>query len=584
MNSGDRSALSRRDFVRAAGAASLASAVSLNSVPAMAKPAGKYNILMIVTDQERRLLSSELPTGYRLPGHEKLAARGVTFENHQIASNVCTPSRSVLYTGLHIQNNGMFDNTNFPWASDLSTDIPTIGSMLQNLGYYAAYKGKWHLTDEFETANKLHAPTRLLGEEMAEYGFEDYFGIGDIIAHTDGGFMHDGVIASMTRSWLRGKARQLAAEDKPWFMAVNLVNPHDVMYYNTDRPGDPAKQATTALMRLNREPATLQYQKQWDVKLPESRKQSTKGPGRPAAHEDYIVSRAALVGRVPNEDQRWRELNNYYLNCIQDVDTHVLGILNELDDLGFGENTVVMYTADHGEMAGAHGLSGKGATGYREQNNVPFIVSHPAYEGNKRCKAVTSHVDIAATLVGLAGGKSAAIPDLPGHDITPALANPERASHDAIRPGALFNFNMFAYADGDFLSKISEFIRGGGNPQEIGKKGWKPDLRKRGAVRSVYDGRYKLVRYFSPTQHHVPASIEQLFANNDVELFDVKSDPLEMQNLATDRGKHADLIAAMNDKLNALIAAEVGDDMGQMLPGEDKSNWQLDPSVATMRM
>ena len=79
----------------------------------------------------------------------------------------------------------MFDNTNFPWASDLSTDIPTIGSMLQSLGYYSAYKGKWHLTDEFETANKLHSPKRLLAEEMAEYGFEDYFGIGDIIAHTN---------------------------------------------------------------------------------------------------------------------------------------------------------------------------------------------------------------------------------------------------------------------------------------------------------------------------------------------------------------------------------------------------------------
>ena len=398
------------------------------------------------------------------------------------------------------------------------------------------------------------------------------------------GFMHDGVIASMTRSWLRGRASQLNSEDKPWFMAVNLVNPHDVMYYNTDPAGDPPQQAITALMPLNREPSAEQYRRQWAVNLPESRNQPVNAPGRPPAHEDYIVSRSALVGRVPNEDARWRKLNNYYLNCIQDVDRHVLGILDELDELGMAQNTVVIYTADHGELAGAHGLSGKGATGYREQNNVPFIVSHPAYAGNKRCKAVTSHVDIAATLVGIAGGKSSAFPDLPGHDITPVLAKPESAAFDAIRPGALFSFNMFAYADGGFLSKISEFIRGGGNPQEIGNKGWKPDLRKRGAVRSIYDGRYKLVRYFSPTQHHVPASLEQLFANNDVELFDVKSDPLEMKNLAGDRRKHADLLVAMNDKLNALIAAEVGDDLGQMLPGEDKSNWQLDAGVATMRM
>jgi arylsulfatase len=86
-----------------------------------------YNILMIASDQERYLRPDELPVGYRLPGHEKLASRGTVFDNHQIASCVCTPSRAVLYTGQHIPNNGMFDNTNFPRANDLSTDIPTIG-------------------------------------------------------------------------------------------------------------------------------------------------------------------------------------------------------------------------------------------------------------------------------------------------------------------------------------------------------------------------------------------------------------------------------------------------------------------------
>ena len=70
------------------------------------------------------------------------------FENHQINSCVCTSSRSVLYTGQHIQQTKMFDNTNFPWISSMSTDIPTIGHMLREAGYYMAYKGKWHLTQE----------------------------------------------------------------------------------------------------------------------------------------------------------------------------------------------------------------------------------------------------------------------------------------------------------------------------------------------------------------------------------------------------------------------------------------------------
>ncbi len=59
---------------------------------------------MIVADQERYMLPAERPKGYRLPGQEKLAARGVALENHQIASCVCTPSRTLLSTGQHSRN------------------------------------------------------------------------------------------------------------------------------------------------------------------------------------------------------------------------------------------------------------------------------------------------------------------------------------------------------------------------------------------------------------------------------------------------------------------------------------------------
>jgi arylsulfatase len=173
MNDKKKAGISRRDFVKTTGSAAIAAGTGLGlslSHGALAQESNRYNILFILTDQERYMSPSQLPAGYRLPGHEKLASRGVVFENHQIASCVCTPSRSVIYTGQHIQNNGMFDNTNFPWSNDLSTDIPTIGDLLRRQGYYTAYKGKWHLTDEFETANDLHMPKRILSEEMEEYG------------------------------------------------------------------------------------------------------------------------------------------------------------------------------------------------------------------------------------------------------------------------------------------------------------------------------------------------------------------------------------------------------------------------------
>ena len=81
---------------------------------------------------------------------------------------------------------------------------------------------------------------------------------------------------------------------------------------------------------------------------------------------------------------------------------------------------------------------------------------------------------------------------------------------DINRPGALYNFNVFAYLDGDFLLKIARFIREGGKPSELPEKGWRPDLAKRGAIRTVFDGRYKLNRYFSLQEHHKPRSMEEL--------------------------------------------------------------------------
>jgi arylsulfatase len=429
----------------------------------------------------------------------------------------------------------------------------------------------------------LHAPKKILVDEMEKYGFSDYFGVGDIIAHTEGGYLHDDVITAMSRSWLRGQGQQLRKVNKPWFLAVNLVNPHDIMYYNTDLSNQ-SQQSGMAMMRLNHEPVNAIYQDQWKVILPESRKQSIREKGRPAAHNDYMHARGALVGIVPNEDARWQRLNNYYLNCIRDADRHVVEILNELDDLGLADNTIVVYTSDHGELAGAHGVSGKGATAYREQNNVPFIIAHPEFQGNKRCKAVTSHVDIPTTLLSMVKGESVQVKGLPGKDITVLLGNPETAAIDDLRVGALYNYNMFAYIDAEFLSNIAKFFAEGGNPQEIADQGFRPNLKKRGAIRGIYDGQYKFNRYYSPQEHHTPKTIEQLFANNDVEMFDLKNDPFEMNNLAIDHKKYGDLILTMNNKLNLLIEQEVGDDIGQMLPGGADADWRLSPELKHLRM
>jgi arylsulfatase A-like enzyme len=541
---------------------------------------GPYNILFILTDQERYFRPGELPKDYRLPAHERLVKKGIVFQNHRINSCVCTPSRSVLYTGQHIQHTRMFDNTNFPWISSMSTDLRTIGHLLREAGYYTAYKGKWHLTKEFETVNELGSPTKIFTKEMEAYGFSDYFGVGDIIAHEQGGYLHDGIISAMGVNWLRGRGMELAAQRKPWFLAVNLVNPHDVMFINTDRPGEPV-QARNILGHIMPEPTSPFYSKHWRFNLPETYAQRLDAPGRPAAHADYLKSHDALVGNIPNEDWRWQKRHNYYLNCLRDVDHNITPLLDELNALGFASNTIIVLTADHGDLDGAHRLHSKGATSYREQNNVPLIIVHPAYPGGKQCKAVTSHLDIAPTLVALTNAdsqkKAAITKGLPGKDFSSLLAAPEKAGHGAIRDGQLYCYNMFAYIDGDFLEKIVGIRQqpdGKAKVQEAAKKGeLRPDLMKRGAIRSVFDGRYNFARYFSPKQHNRPTSLDLLFKLNDVELFDLQTDPHEINNLAIDRKKSGDLLEAMNAKLNALLDAEVGEDVGQMLPEGVDGGW-----------
>ena len=103
-------------------------------------------------------------------------------------------------------------------------------------------------------------------------------------------------------------------------------------------------------------------------------------------------------------------------------------------------------------------------------------------------------------------------------------------------------------------------------------------MAKRGAVRSIYDGRYTFTWYFSPKQHNRPLTLEALYAMNDVELFDAKADPHEMANAAAGP-KSRDLVLALNEKLNKLIDAEVGEDRGQMLPGGIEAGWEVTPET-----
>jgi len=107
--------------------------------------------------------------------------------------------------------------------------------------------------------------------------------------------------------------------------------------------------------------------------------------------------------------------------------------------------------------------------------------------------------------------------------------------------------------------------------------GHPPNFLNRVAIRSIWDGRYRFSRYFSPVRFNTPGSLEELFEKNDVEVYDRRNDPEEMNNLAADPKRNGDLILALNQESNRRIAEEVGEDNGHFLPIRD-GKWSFPPA------
>lgn len=576
----------RRTFLKASGAAAVTAAIAPSATRAAETtehtaatrspstlpnlPPG-YNILFVLVDQERYF--DAWPVS--VPGRERLAKSAVSFINHQIAACVCSPSRSTIYTGQHMQHTGVFDNAGLPWQPDMPTSIRTVGHMMKDVGYQAVYVGKWHLSATLHESNSPYdAPVAEYNKAMRAYGFDDYFGVGDLVGSAHGGYNFDGVTAQAAISWMREQRRN-AAGAKPWFLAVNLVNPHDAMWLNTDPAGRPNG---SGLIPTRPAPDTRLYDARWDqVPLPASRRQPLASPDRPKAHAMYAAAHEALIGRIEFDDATVKRYQDYYLNCIRDCDRHVERLLDELDDLGIADRTIVVLTSDHGDLAGHHQMIDKGANAYRQQNHVPMLVRHPAYRGGKTCRALTSHLDVAPTLVALTGASADTVarvvgPDAKGSSFAHLLAQPERADLHAIRDATLFNYAMLLYYDSEWmLAEFKTMRERGVPPAEMHARAaaLQPDLAQRGAIRSVFDGRYRFSRYFALSAFNEPETLDDLLANNDLELFDLYVDPDEMHNLATRPELHRALMMEMNAKLNRLIRQEVGRDDLSSLPFRD---------------
>jgi arylsulfatase len=535
--------ITRKDFLRKAGAGagtlllhSALPTLSRAGEPAGPRSSARPNILFVCMDQLRSL--ADVPEKLPLPSLRGLIRESRSFRNYHVHQAPCGPSRATFYTGQHIQKTGMYTNPvgefspysqEAPRGVELSARIPTLGTMLRAQGYYTAYKGKWHLSVINQKLGKDAFPNAT--HALEEYGFSDYNYDGEHTGLTWAGFGHDGVTAAESLSLLERFAAG-GSGGKPWFLAVNFVNPHDIMFF--DSRGQGGTLAGTPTLGA---PATPLYEKDWHFDLPRSYRADDLSTKPPIQRPQRPLTEAQL-----------RVYQNYYFNCIRDVDRHVGTVLDAVTRLGFADNTIIVVTADHGELAGAHGgMLGKGADIYKETLRVPLIVRHPDVRSSGPTDALVGSIDLAPTLLGFAGLNDAerlqGYPDLHGVDVGPVIAD-ARARTARDQRGILFNYGTPA---GGLGPNGSTLANGSG---------------VRTLIRGVFDGRYKFGRYFRLTEHHRPLDWETLLAHNDLELYDTQADPDEIVNLAFRPEEHKARILELNAKLNALMDAEVGADDG----------------------
>jgi arylsulfatase A-like enzyme len=371
------------------------------------------NILVIVVDQLRspRWFGAGVGGAPELPPNiARLREGGVSFERHYTASNDCSPSRSALLTGLYTHQTGCL----ITGASTLEPGFATWGTMLREQGYNTYWYGKWHLT-----RGDRHWTNRTGPKALERYGFA-----GGTFPSPNGapgqGWRVDGNIAQQFDEWYRSRGT-----DGPWCTTVSLVNPHDIAwwYRRTERNRHEADSPRVVL------------------DLPPN----FETPGQMLARNTPLVQRSLQLttdvsfGRVPYHGPKllptWLPFLDLYVKLQAAVDAHIGHVLDTLTSRpDIAANTIVVFTSDHGEYGGSHGLRGKGAGLYEEGINVPLIVNDLRGDLNNATATprtqLTSSVDIAPLLLTLASGSDAWRDDpryeqIAGRlDLAPILSDP----------------------------------------------------------------------------------------------------------------------------------------------------------------
>jgi arylsulfatase A-like enzyme len=342
------------------------------------------NVLVILVDQLRT--PAWLPPGLDfaalMPALSALRRGAVNFERHYTAANDCSPARGTLVTGLYSHQTGCLITGN----SHLDPGFPTWGTLLRERGYHTYWWGKWHLNPDPRAS-------------LEPYGFAGGTFPSPNGAPGQGTATDPGIAAQFTEWFAQEGGRE------PWCATVSFVNPHDIAWWYR----------FTSKIAPESAPPALASALPGNFETPEAMEAQRK----PRLQRSLQDTANRAFGEVPFEGPEalamWAGLMDTYLLLQSYVDAQIRVVLDALaTQPAVQANTVVLFTSDHGEYGGSHGMRGKGASAYEEAIRVPLTVRDLRPRGRALTAAsnvprtqLTSSVDVVGLLLTLASGSGA---------------------------------------------------------------------------------------------------------------------------------------------------------------------------------
>ncbi|SFP08923.1 choline-sulfatase [Ectopseudomonas composti] len=369
------------------------------------------NILFIMADQMAApiLPLHDATSPVQMPNLMKLAEQAVVFDSAYCNSPLCAPSRFTLVSGRLPSKIGAYDN-----AADFPADVPTYAHYLRRLGYRTALSGKMH----FCGPDQLHGYEERLTSDIypADYGWAVNWDEPDVRAS----WYHN--MSSVLQAGPCVRSNQLDFDEEVVFKARQYLYDHVRM-----TPEQPF--CLTVSMTHPHDPYTIPRE-YWDryegVDIPLPRQHIDQTEQDP--HSQRILKVIDLWDKPLPED-KIRDARRAYFGACSYIDDNIGKLLKTLEECGLADDTLIVFSGDHGDMLGERGLWYK-MHWFEMSSRVPLLVHAPKRFAAHRVNQSVSTLDLLPTLVELAGGQVDHSLELEGHSLLPHLQG--KGGHDEV--------------------------------------------------------------------------------------------------------------------------------------------------------